>query len=80
MRRGVKTASGRWFQEGKRELVVGKSAAERYPEVQIGKKIRFGRGDWEVVGVMDAGPRRAGQRDLGRPEPGVGATCSASKC
>ena len=35
--------------------MVGKSAAERYPEVQIGRKIRFGRGDWEIVGVMDAG-------------------------
>jgi putative ABC transport system permease protein len=55
MRRGVKIASGRWFQEGRRELVAGKSAADRYPEVQIGRKIRFGRGDWEIVGIMDAG-------------------------
>jgi len=55
MRRGVKIAGGRWFQEGKRELVVGRSAAERYPEVQVGKKVRFGRGDWDIVGVMDAG-------------------------
>ncbi len=55
LRRGVKLASGRWFQEGKRELVTGKIAAERYPEVQIGRKIRFGRGEWEIVGIMDAG-------------------------
>jgi putative ABC transport system permease protein len=55
LRRAVKLASGRWFQEGKRELVAGKAAADRYPEVQIGRKIRFGRGDWEIVGVMDAG-------------------------
>lgn len=55
MRHGVKIASGRWFQEGKRELVAGKSTADRYPEAQIGHKIRFGRGDWEIVGVMDAG-------------------------
>jgi putative ABC transport system permease protein len=55
LRRGVKLASGRWFQEGKRELVAGKTAADRYPEVQIGRKIRFGRGDWEIVGLMDAG-------------------------
>lgn len=55
LRRNVKLAGGRWFQEGKRELVVGKSAAERYPEVQIGRKVRFGRGDWDIVGVMDAG-------------------------
>jgi putative ABC transport system permease protein len=55
MRHSVKMASGRWFQEGKRELVAGKTAAERYPEVQIGRKVRFGRGDWEIVGIMDAG-------------------------
>jgi putative ABC transport system permease protein len=55
LRRSVKIASGRWFQMGRRELVVGKSTADRYPEAAIGKKIRFGRGDWEIVGVMDAG-------------------------
>jgi putative ABC transport system permease protein len=55
MRHGVKLASGRWFQEGRRELVAGKTAAERYPEVQIGRKVRFGRGEWEIVGIMDAG-------------------------
>ena len=55
LRHGVKISSGRWFQEGRRELVAGKSAAERYPEVQIGRKVRFGRGDWEIVGIMDAG-------------------------
>jgi putative ABC transport system permease protein len=55
MRRGVKLSSGRWFQEGKRELVAGKSAAQRYPEVQLGRKVRFGRGEWEIVGIMDAG-------------------------
>ena len=55
MRHNVKIASGRWFQEGRRELVAGRSAAERYPEVQIGRKVRFGRGDWEIVGIMDAG-------------------------
>src|SRR5450755_2497566 len=31
MRHRVKSSSGRWFQEGRRELVAGKSAAERYP-------------------------------------------------
>jgi len=55
LRHNVKISSGRWFQEGRRELVVGKSAAKRYPEVQIGRKVRFGRGDWEIVGIMDAG-------------------------
>jgi putative ABC transport system permease protein len=53
--REVKIAQGRWFQAGQREIVVGKSVAKRYPNAQPGKLLRFGRGDWEVVGVIDAG-------------------------
>ena len=55
MRDGLKLGDGRWFQAGQREVVVGKSIAKRYPGAHLGKKLRFGRGDWEVVGVMDAG-------------------------
>jgi len=54
MRRNVRLARGRWFQQGMRELVVGKAVADRFPEGQIGKKVHFGRGDWEIVGVFDA--------------------------
>jgi putative ABC transport system permease protein len=46
---------GRFFQSGQREIVVGKSVAKRYPNAQPGKRLRFGRGEWEVVGVFDAG-------------------------
>src|SRR5205085_1872280 len=53
--REVKIAQGRWFQAGQREIVVGKSVAKRYPNAQPGKLLHFGRGDWEVVGVIDAG-------------------------
>ncbi|MBV9300826.1 MAG: ABC transporter permease [Acidobacteriaceae bacterium] len=53
--RNLKLASGRWFQPGQREVVAGKSIANRYPNVQIGKQLRFGKGYWTVVGVMDAG-------------------------
>jgi putative ABC transport system permease protein len=54
--RDVKIQSGgRWFQSGQREVVVGKSVAKRYPNAQPGKRIRFGRGEWDVVGVFDAG-------------------------
>jgi len=55
MRPNLKLVAGRWFEPGKRELVVGKSVAQRYPGAAIGKRIHFSRGDWEVVGVMDAG-------------------------
>jgi putative ABC transport system permease protein len=53
--RGAKIIQGRWFQPGRREVVVGKSVAKRYPNAQPGKLVRFGRGEWEVVGVFDAG-------------------------
>jgi putative ABC transport system permease protein len=55
MRHGLKIMSGRWFDTGKRELVVGKSIAKRYPGAALGKRLTFGRGDWEVIGIMDAG-------------------------
>jgi putative ABC transport system permease protein len=54
MRDQIRIANGRWFQTGRREVVVGKSIAQRFPAVQIGKQIRFGRGDWTIVGIMDA--------------------------
>ena len=55
MRPSLKISAGRWFETGKREVVVGKSIAKRYPGAALGKRLTFGRGDWEVVGVMDAG-------------------------
>jgi putative ABC transport system permease protein len=53
--RNVRLVNGRWFQAGHREIVVGKSVAKRYPLAQMGRHLRFGRGDWEIVGVMDGG-------------------------
>jgi len=55
LREEVHLSEGRWFRPGQRELVVGKSIVKDYPNAQIGKKLHFGKGDWEVVGVMDAG-------------------------
>jgi len=54
IREKTKIATGRWFRPGQREVVVGKSIAKRYPGAELGKKLHFGRGDWEVVGVMDS--------------------------
>ncbi|MBI3679688.1 MAG: ABC transporter permease [Acidobacteria bacterium] len=54
MRDHIRLASGRWFQPGRAELVVGKYIASRFPDARLGKKIRLARADWEVVGVMDA--------------------------
>lgn len=53
--RSVHLVAGRWFQPGHREIVVGKSIAQRYPDAQLGRQLRFGRGDWQIVGIMDGG-------------------------
>jgi putative ABC transport system permease protein len=53
MRHGLRISSGRWFDAGRREVVVGSSIAKRYPDAQIGRKLKFGRGEWQIVGVMD---------------------------
>jgi putative ABC transport system permease protein len=54
MRKNVHIVSGRWFASGRREVVVGKSVASRFPSAHLGGKVHFGRGDWDIVGVMDA--------------------------
>jgi putative ABC transport system permease protein len=55
MRDYVRIAEGRMFQPGRREVVVGKGVAKRYSTARLGSKIDLGRGEWEVVGIMDGG-------------------------
>jgi putative ABC transport system permease protein len=54
IREKTKIAEGRWFRPGHREVVVGKSVGKNYSAAAVGQKLHFGRGDWEVVGVMDS--------------------------
>ena len=42
--RKLKLIAGRWFQPGQREVTVGKATAKRYPNAQLGKQLRFGKG------------------------------------
>jgi putative ABC transport system permease protein len=55
MRDNLKLVSGRWFREGRREVVVGESIDKRFPGARVGQRLEFGRGYWDVVGVMSAG-------------------------
>jgi len=59
MREEIEIVEGRMFQTGRREMVVGKSVAARYPAAGLGGNIDFGGGNWEVVGIMDAGQSSA---------------------
>lgn len=52
--RGLTLTEGRWFESGKREIVIGKAIAKRFPDGRIGNNLHFGKGDWRIVGVMDA--------------------------
>ena len=54
LRDEVKLTAGRMFRPGHREIVAGRSLISRYG-VHLGQKLRFGRGDWEVTGIMDGG-------------------------
>jgi putative ABC transport system permease protein len=55
MRDGIRISTGRMFQTGRREVIVGKDVAAGYPDARLGKTLRFGRGEWEIVGIFDAG-------------------------
>jgi putative ABC transport system permease protein len=65
MRDHIKLISGRWFQSGRREVVVGESIGKRFPGARIGQRLHFGRGDWDVVGVMSAGSGAANSEIFG---------------
>jgi putative ABC transport system permease protein len=55
LRDNLKLVSGRWFEPGKREVVVGESIEKRFPGARVGQHLHFGRGDWDVVGIMTVG-------------------------
>ena len=53
--RKLKILEGRWFHPGQREIVVGKHLPESYANAHIGQQLKFGKGSWTIVGVMDGG-------------------------
>ncbi len=55
VRKNVKIAQGRMFQPGLSELVVGRNATNSYAGLTVGNHVRFGGGEWSVVGIFDAG-------------------------
>ena len=51
VRGGIKIVSGRAFQPGLYELVVGERTADRFG-LAVGTKVKLQRRDWEVVGIF----------------------------
>lgn len=55
VRDSIKMISGRFFQPGLDELVVGRNVLNAYAGFTLGSTVKFGGGTWKVVGVFDAG-------------------------
>lgn len=55
IRNKVKMDQGRFFRPGLTELIVGRNASNSYSGLTLGNTVQFGGGDWEVVGIFDAG-------------------------
>ena len=55
MRPELKLRSGRMFEPGKQELVVGAGAVSQFDGLDIGENIRLQDGDWKVVGTFAGG-------------------------
>jgi len=53
LRPQVKLLTGRWFQYGTQEIVLGKNIARQFQNCDIGQEIRFGDASWKIVGYMD---------------------------
>jgi putative ABC transport system permease protein len=55
LRPRVQLTSGRFFQSGTAEVVIGKSIARRFAVQGLGQVLTFGGRAWAIVGIMDAG-------------------------
>jgi putative ABC transport system permease protein len=54
VRQGVRLLRGQTFRRGLNELIVGRRAAERYVNLDVGSTIRLQRREWVVTGVFEA--------------------------
>lgn len=53
--RDVRIVEGRAFRSGRREVVVGRTFAKRFPDSGVGSLLHFAGQDWTVVGHFTAG-------------------------
>ncbi len=55
LRPQVRLVDGRLFRSGAREIIVGRSIAQRFAHAGIGSRIKFAGSSWSVVGIFDSG-------------------------
>ncbi len=52
--RDVRIAEGRMFTPSAGEVVIGRALVGRYEGARLGGTLRFGRGTWQVVGILES--------------------------
>lgn len=55
IRGNVKLIQGRMFEPGRNELIAGIAAAREFAGLDVGKTLKLGRTEWDVVGLFSAG-------------------------
>ncbi|HRK33063.1 MAG TPA: ABC transporter permease [Candidatus Hydrogenedentes bacterium] len=55
IRGDLKIVEGKMFELGKNEIIAGAGAARAFAGLDVGKKIRVGQNEWEVVGLFTGG-------------------------
>ena len=54
VRGNVKIIAGRQIEPGRTEMIVGAGAAREFSGLDLGRKIRVGKNDWDIVGIFSA--------------------------
>ena len=55
VRDNARLVDGRMFETGKNEIIVGRGVQQEFVGLDVGDTIRFGRVDWQIVGMFEAG-------------------------
>ena len=50
VRKSFKLVEGRMFHEGTNEVIVGDGVVQNYDGLEVGKTVRWGSANWNVVG------------------------------
>lgn len=50
----IEMVSGRRFEPGKNEVIVGRMAASQFAGLDLGNRLRWGQNEWTVVGIFSA--------------------------
>jgi len=55
VRGNLKLVQGRMFEPGRNELIAGAAAAREFAGLEVGKMLKLGKTEWNVVGIFSAG-------------------------